>query len=77
MAEEGIMKNFKGMLILDCQTGDVRFLKNLKRKRKPSVWEVMVEVNIDVTMPGKTMHKIDGKIELKQGQLRKMTLDAM
>ena len=69
-------KKFKAMLLLNWKTGNMRILKRVNIK-KLSPWEIPVDIDINVIIPEKQVHKAAGTIELSDEKVSQLTLEAL
>lgn len=70
-------KEFKGYIILDWKSGNLRVKKvNPMKALKPT--EIPIEINMKVSVPDKPpMTKIDGEIEITGTKVKKIIISTM
>ena len=66
---------FKGKLLLNWKTGEMRLFRRESVKHGP--WEIPVNLNIVVQTPDVQVHTIDKKVTLSDVQISEMNLDEL
>jgi hypothetical protein len=70
---KGIVKVFKGHLLLNWKSGSMRIVK--KRPSAISYTEIPISVNIMVRVPDGEEVKLEGEVTLSQAQVNSLVLE--
>ena len=68
-------KEFKGFVILNYRSGNMRAVKKLSRKLKES--EIPIEIDLKVSLPEPPKMKVSGELELGGTKVKQLILDAL
>ena len=70
-----INKKFKGYLVLNWKTGEMKIYKKGYKELKQ--FEVALELNLDVEIPNNPIPVASGTITLSEQQVSKLTVDSL
>lgn len=72
---EEVTKDFKGILVLNWESGDVRVVK--KEPRKISPMEIPIALDITVKVPRMKKYTVKGDVEIPQIKVKEMFVESL